>query len=80
MAEIPNLTDKLAELREHKGAKSLGHRPWTVPEVKKPDPGRRKGSGPERRIAPNPLTRIVYGLAALALAVQLILVFVLDIL
>ncbi len=79
MAEIPNLTDKIAELREHKGARSLRHDPWkpahppaAPPETDAPE------RQAERPIARNPLASLIYASAGFAFLAEIALILFLD--
>lgn len=90
MAEIPNVTGRIAELREFKKAKSLGRgsdsRP-PVPPPKPPGSRRREKMAPpqarplrERAVAPSYFTVGVYALLFFGLIAQLCLITLLDLL
>ncbi len=96
MPEIPNLTDRIAELREYKHAKSLKSPQQKAPKA--PRPLRKKEKPPaeikakaerpaptpvphvERPIALSPLVPFVYGALFAALIGQLFLLAMLDLL
>lgn len=81
MPEIPNVTERIAELREHKRAKSLTRSPH--PSGQEPKlPRRRKAEKanplPERRIATNYAVIAIYSTLFAALLAQLFLISLLD--
>jgi len=94
MPEIPNLTDRIAELREHKKAASLRAHERTSPAPRPPrrerqlqttrsrgNPAVQPAPGKfERKIASSPLVLSVYTLLFLGLAGQLVLITLLDLL
>jgi len=83
MAQIPNVTERIAELREFKKAKSLSHPPHPTP----PAPKKTRAGGsdfqnlqPERRIATSYWVIAIYTVLFAALMAQLLLIALLDIL
>ena len=86
MAEIPNLTGRIAELREHKktavlqgsgGSKSPRHQNAAR---QKASPDMVQNKLYERRVASSFLVTCVYALLFLGLAGQLLLIAILDLL
>lgn len=75
MAELTNLTDRLAHLRDRKGNSSAIHRTPT-PSGK---PSRKPNSGRERKFATDIFMLFVYGLLGVALVSQIILIVWLDV-
>ncbi len=83
MAQIPNVTGKIAELRENKHAKSLTRSTLPHPSSKRTSPKQIKRKPPmtsERKIASNPVVLIVYSGVFVGLLAQLILISLLDLL
>ncbi len=74
MAELTNLTDRIAHLRDHKGSPPVANAPSGKPP-------RTKGTttpGKERKFATDYFMLFVYGLLALALCAQMLLIVSLD--
>jgi hypothetical protein len=79
MSELTNLTDRLTHLRDRKGDGSIikgGPQSGPGPA---PKPKRRTKTGRERKFAPDTFMIFVYGLLAIALVSQIILIFWLDV-
>ena len=74
MAELTNLTDRIAHLRERKRDSNIIQ---GAPPPSKPTRPSISGTG-ERRFAPDTFMLFVYGLLGVALVTQMILIFWLD--
>ena len=83
MAQIPNVTERIAELREFKKAKSLSHpllaTPPTFPKSTT-EASDYQNLQPERRIATSYWVLAIYSVLFAALMAQLLLIALLDIL
>lgn len=82
MAQIPNVTERIAELREFKKAKSLSQSPYPPPPTRAPKVKRvpPKAIPAERRIATSYWVIAIYTVLFGALLTQLLLIALLDIL
>jgi hypothetical protein len=82
MAEIPNVTERIAELREHKKARSLTRAPHPAPDpgVSRKTVREAPEKTPERMIATNYSVIAIYAVLFGALLAQLFLIALLDLL
>jgi len=84
MAQIPNVTERIAELREHKGTRILSRGEPPVARFPEKDKDAREPSSCKRRrpaersIATSYFVTGVYALLALILASQLFIIPLLD--
>lgn len=83
MAQIPNVTERIAELREFKKAKSLSHSSHSSPPASPKSQTRanvHENLQPERRVATSYWVIAIYSVLFGALIAQLLLIALLDIL
>jgi hypothetical protein len=74
MAELTNLTDRIAHLRDRKGSS-----PIVQGAAQKPPPAKRiSTNGRERKFATDYFMWFVYGLLVIALVAQIVLIIWLD--
>lgn len=80
MAEMTNLTDRIAQLRERKGGSRIvgGNRPGPEEPEKAPARKKKKTRFRERKLAPDYFAIFVYTLLAFTLGVQFFLIVWLD--